>query len=56
MFEAKAKQFGEVWPTHVGLARGYAAAGEKAKALQHARKALEQAPDALNRGAMEALV
>lgn len=56
VFELNAKRFGEAWPTHVGLARGYAANGDKAKALEHARKALPQAPDALNRTALEALI
>ena len=56
VFELNAKRFGEQWPTHVGLARGYAAAGEKQRALEHARKALAQAPDALNRAGMEALI
>ena len=56
VFEQNAKRFGEAWPTHVGLARGYAATGDKAKALEHAKKALAQAPDALNKQALEALI
>jgi len=56
VFELNAKRFGETWPTHVGLARGYAAVGNKAKALEHARKALPQAPDPLNRQGIEALI
>ncbi len=36
-------------PTHVGLARGYSANGDLKQALEHARKALAQAPDSLNR-------
>jgi tetratricopeptide (TPR) repeat protein len=56
VFAANAQRFGEVWPTHVGMARGYAAVGETAKALEHARKALAQAPDAVNRAGMEALI
>ncbi len=56
VFELNAKRFGEAWPTHVGLARGYAAVGDKAKALEHAKKALPQAPDPLNRQGIEALI
>ena len=40
VFEQNAKRLGEAWPTHVGLARGYAATGDKAQALEHAKKAL----------------
>ena len=47
---------GEQWPVHVGLARGYAATGDPKQALEHARKALAQAPDALNRQSLEAMV
>jgi len=47
VFKANAKRFGEQWPTHVGLARGSAATGEKAKALEHAKKARAQAPDGI---------
>ena len=56
VFEQNAKRFGEAWPTHVGLARGYAANGDKPKALEHAKKALVQAPDAPNKQALEALI
>ncbi|MBK8699012.1 MAG: DUF2911 domain-containing protein [Saprospiraceae bacterium] len=37
------------WPTHVGLMRGFSALGKIEKALDHARKALEQAPNEENR-------
>jgi Tfp pilus assembly protein PilF len=47
---------GEQWPVHVGLARGYAANGDPKQALEHARKAAAQAPDALNRQSLEAMV
>ena len=49
VFKLNAERNGDAWPTHVGLARGYAALGDNAKALEHARKALAQAPDDLNR-------
>ena len=47
---------GDQWPVHVGLARGYAANGDPKQALEHARKAASQAPDALNRKNLEAMV
>jgi Tfp pilus assembly protein PilF len=47
---------GEQWPVHVGLARGYAANGDPKQALEHARQALAQAPDAVNRQSLEAMV
>jgi Protein of unknown function (DUF2911) len=47
---------GDQWPVHVGLARGYAANGDPKQALEHARKAAAQAPDALNRKNLEAMV
>ena len=47
---------GDQWPIHVGLARGYAAIGDNAQALDHARKALTQAPDPVNRQSLEAMV
>jgi hypothetical protein len=56
VFQLNVKRFGEAWPTHVGLARGYMALGEKAKALEHARKAEVQAPDPLNKRGMAELV
>jgi hypothetical protein len=56
VFEFNAQRNGDAWPVHVGLARGYAAAGENQKALEHAKKALPQAPDELNRKFLEAMV
>jgi hypothetical protein len=38
---------------HVGLARGYSAAGDYKTALKHAEIALTQAPDALNKKSLE---
>jgi len=49
VYQANAKRFGDAWPVHVGLARGYSAAGDYKAALSHAERALPQAPDALNR-------
>lgn len=56
IFQLNAKRNGDAWPVHVGLARGYAAVGDTAKALEHAKKALTQAPDPLNKGSLEAMV
>jgi hypothetical protein len=47
---------GDTWPTHVGLARGYAATGDPKQALEHARKALPQAPDDLNKKSLTAMI
>jgi hypothetical protein len=56
VFQRNFERNGEQWPVHVGLARGYAANGEPKLALEHARKALIQAPDALNRKSLEDMV
>ncbi|HBY62068.1 MAG TPA: hypothetical protein DEH78_19790 [Solibacterales bacterium] len=56
VFQLNAKRNGDEWPVHVGLARGYAATGDKAKALEHARKALAQAPDEVNRKNLQNMV
>lgn len=53
VFLYNAERFGEAWPTHVGLARGYSAMGDYKKALAHAEKALVQAPDDLNRNSLK---
>jgi tetratricopeptide (TPR) repeat protein len=49
VFERNAKRFGDTWPVHVGLARGYSATGDYKTALKHAELALPQAPDDINR-------
>ena len=56
VFELNAKRHPNVWPVHVGLARGYAAVGRTKEALAEARLALAQAPDDTNRQALEALI
>ena len=56
VFQLNAERNGEAWPVHVGLARGYAATGETKKALEHAKIAVTQAPDPLNRQSLEAMV
>jgi len=49
VFELNAKRHPNAWPVHVGLARGYSAAGRYKDALKHAKLALAQAPDDPNR-------
>lgn len=56
VFQFNAKRFPNQWPVHVGLMRGYAAMGEKKKALEEAKLALAQAPDEANRKNLQGLV
>jgi tetratricopeptide (TPR) repeat protein len=56
VFKYNQERNGDAWPIHVGLARGYAAVGDTKQALEHAQKALTQAPDALNKQSLEAMV
>ena len=56
IFRLNYERNGEQWPVHVGLARGYAATGDLKQSLEHARKALPQAPDDLNRKSLEAMI
>lgn len=49
VWELNAKRHPNAWPVHVGLARGYSAAGRYKEALKHAKLALAQAPDEMNR-------
>ena len=53
VFQKNAKRFGDSWPVHVGLARGYSAIGDYKEALKHAEVALPQAPDDLNRKSLQ---
>ncbi len=54
IWELNAKRNPNVWPVHTGLARGYSAAGRYAEALKHAKLALAQAPDELNKKTLTA--
>jgi hypothetical protein len=56
VFKYNAERNGDTWPVHVGLARGYAAMGDNQQALEHAKKAAEQAPDAINKQSLQAMV
>ena len=49
VFELNAKRHPNQWPVHVGLARGYSAVGRYKDALKHAKLALAQAPDDVNK-------
>jgi tetratricopeptide (TPR) repeat protein len=53
VFQKNAKRFGDTWPVHVGLARGYSAVGDYSAALKHAEIALKQAPDPVNKKSLE---
>jgi Protein of unknown function (DUF2911) len=56
VFELNAKRHPNVWPVHVGLARGYAAVGRNKEALAEAKLALPQAPDDLNRKGLATMI
>ncbi len=56
VFQYNATRYPDQWPVHVGLARGYAAKGDTKQALEHAKKALAQVPDPLNKQSLEAMV
>ena len=46
VFELNYKKFNGAWPTNAGLMRGYSAMGDLNKALEYAKAALAQAPNA----------
>ena len=56
VWELNAKRYPGQWPVHVGLARGYSAVGKYKEALKHARLALAQAPDDINKQSLTAAV
>jgi DUF2911 family protein len=57
LFKLNAERFGDdTWPITVGLARAYSAEGNYEKALEFARKARSQAPDALNQGNLDTII
>jgi len=56
VFKYNAERNGDTWPVHVGLARGYSASGDLKQALEHAQKALAQAPNDAERQSLEAMV
>lgn len=52
VFDMNYQKHNGAWPTNVGMMRGYSALGDFKKALEFAEKALEQAPDDLNKGSL----
>lgn len=52
VFKYNYEKFDGAWPTEVGMARGYSAIGQYDQALKHAQKAVDQAPDQLNKNSM----
>jgi Protein of unknown function (DUF2911) len=56
VFKYNAERNGDAWPVHVGLMRGYAGVGDNKLALEHAKKAVVQAPDDLNRKNLEGII
>lgn len=56
VFQENARRFPGVWPTDLGLARGYAGVGDFKKALELAKKALAVAPDDQNKRNVEAMI
>jgi len=56
VYQMNAKRFPNQWPVNVGLMRAWAAAGDRKKALEHAKLALAQAPDPQNRKNLENMV
>jgi len=56
VFKYNAERNGDAWPVHVGLARGYSATGDLKQALEHAQKAVGQAPSDAERQSVEAMI
>lgn len=56
IFEKNYKKNNGSWPTNVGMMRGYSASGDLKKALEHAKMALTQAPDDLNKRTLETAI
>lgn len=56
VFHHNAKRFPNQWPVHLGLMRGYAAMGEKKKALEEGQLALVQAPDETSKKNLQNLI
>ena len=53
VFEMNFKKNKGEWPTNAGMMRGYSATGNLKKALEHAKLALNQAPDELNKKTLQ---
>jgi hypothetical protein len=53
VFEKNYKKYKGAWPTNGGMMRGYSANGDLKKALEHAKIALNQAPNQESKRAIE---
>ena len=49
IFEMNAKRNPGKWPVELGLARGYSSTGDMKKAIEHAKKAVDTAPNPANK-------
>ncbi len=56
VFELNARRHPDTWPVNVGLARGHSALGHYKDAIKHAKLALENAPDDLNRNNLKSMI
>jgi hypothetical protein len=56
VYQLNAKRFPNQWPVHVGLMRGYAAMGDRKKAIEEAKLAIPQAPDEVNKKNLQNLL
>ncbi len=56
VFEKNYTKYKGAWPTNAGMMRGYSAMGNYKKALEHAKIALTQAPDEVNKKSLEAAI
>ncbi len=56
IFEMNMERHGDVWPVRVGMARGLSALGKYDEAIEHAKIAMERAPDQLNKDSLAAAI
>jgi tetratricopeptide (TPR) repeat protein len=56
IFELNFKNSNGIWPTTAGMMRMHSALQNYPKALEFAKKAFAQAPDELNKNALEAFI
>lgn len=52
VFKTSEKRYGDVWGVNNGLMSGYSAKGDFKKAIEHAEKAMRQAPDEATKNAL----
>ena len=56
IFEYNAETHPDTWPINVGMARGLSALGRYDEAVVYCEKAIEKAPDDLNRNNLQNLL